>query len=265
MTSDALSVFKENQKKSWALFAPIEIFTTTAAAALVNFSGVKAGDKLLDVGCGTGVVAITAANRGAKSIGLDLSPDLVLRAKENAIIAGLDIHFEEGDVESLPYDDNTFDVVLSQFGHMFAPRPQVAIQEMTRVLKPKGILAFSTWPPDLYVGRLFGLVAKYSPAPEWVSPPSLWGEPAFIRQQLGDSFEKLIFNQGMMNFSALSFGHYRRSVETTIGPVLKLIHDNQQNPETIKQFRLELEDLFNDYYKNNAIEQHFLMSKANKK
>ncbi|MBS0288345.1 MAG: methyltransferase domain-containing protein [Proteobacteria bacterium] len=265
MTTDALTIFKENQKKSWGLFAPIEIFTTIPAASLVNFSGAKSGQKLLDVGCGTGVVAITAARLGAHVSALDLSPALIERAQENADIAEVKVNFQEGDVESLPYADGSFDVVLSQFGHMFAPRPEVAIKEMLRVLKPAGTIAFSTWPPDLYVGRLFSLVAKYSPAPEWVSPPTLWGDPNFIRQQLGNLVENLTFDQGTMLFTALSFGHYRKSVESTIGPVVKLLQEAKDNPEKLNQFRKELEKLACNYFIDNHFKQHFLMSRAFKK
>lgn len=262
MTTDALATFKENQKKSWGLFAPIEIFTTMPAATLVNFSGLKSGQKVLDVGCGTGVVAITAARFGAKVSAMDLSPVLIERANENAAIAEVQVNFQEGDVESLSYADDSFDVVLSQYGHMFAPRPEVAIKEMLRVLKPGGTIAFSTWPPDLYVGRFFSLVAKYSPAPEWVSPPTLWGDPNFVRQQLGNRVENLTFDQGTMFFTALSFGHYRKSVESTIGPLVKLLQESKDNSEKINQFRQELANLAREYYVDNHFKQHFLMSKA---
>src|SRR4029079_8419210 len=101
-----------------------------------------------DVACGTGVVSVTAARAGATVSGLDLTPELLERARENARIGSFDVEFREGDVEALPFGDAEFDVVLSQFGHMFAPRPQVAIAEMLRVLKSGGTIALSTWPPE---------------------------------------------------------------------------------------------------------------------
>ncbi|WP_429570898.1 class I SAM-dependent methyltransferase [Paraburkholderia sp. JPY419] len=82
---------------------------------------------------------------------LDLAPALNERAK-NAALADVEIDFREGDVEATPYDNASFDVVLSQFGHIFAPRPEVAIVEILRVLKPGGTIAFSTWPPEDFVG-----------------------------------------------------------------------------------------------------------------
>lgn len=265
MTTDTFADFKDMQKQSWGLFAPLEVVTIITAASLVTFSRIKQNDKVLDVGCGTGVVAITAARMGAKVSALDLSPKLIEQAQKNIAIANVDIEAREGDVENLPYPDATFDAVLSQFGHMFAPRPQVAINEMLRVLKPGGTIAFSTWPPSLYVGKLFHLVSKFCPPPEGVSPSPLWGDPHFVKQQLGDAIEDLMFDQGMMRFPALSLGHYRQSVETTLGPVLKLVQESKDNPARLKQFREELEALVSHYYSDNHIHQHFLMSRARKR
>src|SRR5262245_25680840 len=130
MSEDAIAKFKAAQRQGWKHFAPLEAMTTPVAARLVKHANVRAGQEVLDVGCGTGVVAITAARIGARARGLDLTPELLERARENARIASLEIDFREGDVEALPFADATFDVVLSQFGHMFAPRPEIAIAEM---------------------------------------------------------------------------------------------------------------------------------------
>src|SRR4029077_38066 len=142
----------------------------------------------IDVGCGTGVVAITAARIGARVRGVDLTSELLERARENARIANLEIDFREGDAEALPFNDAAFDVVISQFGHMFAPRPEVAIAEMLRVLKPGGTggtIAFATWPPELLIGSSFRLVASYMPpSPPGVSPSPQWGDVAIWHKRL---------------------------------------------------------------------------------
>jgi SAM-dependent methyltransferase len=141
--ADPFARLKASEREHWASFAPAAIFSTVPAAKLVKFAQVSPGQRVLDVGCGTGVVAITAARRGAKVSGLDLSPDLLHRARDNAVTAGVEIDFLEGDAEALPYPDATFNIVLSQFGHIFAPRPEVAVREMLRVLKarrPSGLL-----------------------------------------------------------------------------------------------------------------------------
>lgn len=264
MTTDPYSAFKKAQKASWGAFSPLEVVTTIPAATLVNFAQIAPHQTVLDVGCGTGVVAITAARAGAKAFGLDLSPELIRRAHENTELAKVKVELQEGDAEALPYPDQFFDVVLSQFGHMFAPRPKVVVQEMLRVLKPGGILAFSTWPPDLYVGRLFRLVEKFSPLPTGISSPTLWGDPGFVREQFGGRLKDLSFDQGLMQLPALSLGHYRHGIESTLGPIIKLVRESQGDLTQLNHFRAELEILAAQYYSNNHIHQHYLLSRGRK-
>lgn len=263
-TPDPYIAFKNVQKESWGLFSPLEVFTTIPAAALVKFSHLTARNTVLDVGCGTGVVAITAAKMGAKVSALDLSPALLERAKVNTALAKVNVDWHEGDVEALPFADHSFDVVLSQFGHMFAPRPQVATQEILRVLKPGGTIAFSTWPPSLFVGSLFDLVRKYSPPPVGVPSPSLWGDPNYVREQLKNRAVELTFDQGVMCIPALSLGHYQHSLEASLGPISKLVKDSHQDATQLNLFRVELEKLATQYYEANHIHQHFLMTRAKK-
>ena len=184
---DALMQFKELQKQTWTGFAVLENFTGTCAPRLVRFAGIGRGTAVLDVGCGSGVVALTAARAGATVTGVDLTPELVAHARENASLAGLAIEWREGDVEELPFADGVFDAVVSQFGHMFAPRPEVAVGEMLRVLRPGGTVAFSTWPPELYTGRLFAMLGKYvlTPPPSGVPPSTQWGDPSVVRERPG--------------------------------------------------------------------------------
>ena len=107
---DPITKFKEAARVSWSTFAPFEMITGTTAPELVRFAGVRAGSRVLDVGCGTGVVALTAARRGAQVTGADLTPELLERARENAEISGYDVDFHESDVEALPFGDASFDV-----------------------------------------------------------------------------------------------------------------------------------------------------------
>jgi SAM-dependent methyltransferase len=264
-SADPFAKFKAAQREGWASFAPVEVLTTIPAAKLVKFALVAPGQRLLDVACGTGVVAVTAARRGAKVSGLDLTPALLERARENADVAAVDIDFTGGDAEALPYPDASFDVVLSQFGHIFAPRPAVAMREMLRVLKPGGRIAFSTWPPEHFTGRMFAFVASFSPpasgaaAPE---PPPLWGDPNVIRERLGASVTDLAFERDTLIVPALSLAHFRARQEKTLAPLTKLIASLQNDPSRLARLRTEYEALAAQVFEDNTLHMHFLMTRA---
>ncbi len=261
---DPFASFKAAQKVGWAHFAPLEVFTTLVAAQLVKFARVHEGQQVLDVGCGTGVVAVTAARSGAKATGLDLSPDLLERARSNSQVASVSVDWHEGDVENLPFADATFDVVLSQFGHIFAPRPEVAVAEMLRVLKCGGTLAFATWPPELFTGRMFQITSRYMPASQPdVPPPPLWGDPRVVLDRLGTSVHDVKFDRRTMAVPALSPQHFRRSIERSAGPIMKVVETlSATDPARLAAFRGEYDALINEYYEDNIVRQDYLLTRA---
>jgi SAM-dependent methyltransferase len=261
---DSFDNFKGVQKEGWAYFAPLEMVTSFPAARLVKFAGIHPGQRVLDVACGTGVVAVTAARLGAKVTGLDLTPELLERARYNSKIAEVEVDWREGDVESLPFDKDSFDVVVSQFGHIFAPRPDLAIAEMLRVLKPAGTIAFNTWPPELMIGRMFALASRYAgPPPPGVAPPGQWGDEAVVRERLGSAVRNIVFDTGMMLSPALSPQHFRTLSERTVGPVVKLVQTlSASDPAKLAAFRREYDAVVADYFEDNAIHQRYLMSRA---
>jgi SAM-dependent methyltransferase len=263
---DVYETFKIAQKEAWAHFAPLQAITTPAAALLVKHAAVRAGSHVLDVACGTGVVAITAARLGARVTGLDLTPELLRVARENAATAAVEIDWHEGDVESLPFVQDTFDVVVSQFGHMFAPRPEVAVLEMLRVLKPGGTIAFSTWPPELYVGRMFAIVSRYlPPPPPGIAAPPLWGDANVIRERLGHAVRDIVFDRATMLVPTLSVPHHREMTERTAGPVRKLVESlTSADPLKLAAFRQEYEALAAEYFDDNLVRQGYLMTRARK-
>lgn len=257
--------FKQNQKQGWAHFAPLEALTIPQAARLVRHARVESGDRILDVGCGTGVVAITAARLGAHATGLDLTPELLERARENARISQVSIEFREGDAESLPFEDASFDLVVSQFGHIFAPRPELAVSEMLRVLKPGGTLGFSSWPPELYVGRSFALIGKYMPPPPGVPSPALWGDPRIVQERLAGRVKNIAFDRACMMVPVLSPQLHRTNGERTIGPLIKLVEElSATDPGKLSQLRVEAEALTTEYLEGNILRQDYLLTRAAK-
>ncbi len=265
MSMDPFAEFKAKQRETWSMgnFGDIAVFTTPVAGHLARFARVTGGQAVLDVGTGTGVVAITARRLGAKVTGLDLTPALLAQAKESAAVVGLDdIAWHEGDAEALPFADASFDVVLSQFGHMFAPRPEVAMAEMLRVLKPGGIVAFATWPGEQLIGRLFSLNAKYVPPPQGVASPVQWGDVATVRQRLGDKVKNLHFERGIMGIPALSPQHVRLLQEAKAGPFIRTVLALQQDPARLASWRNEVDEMVNEYLRDNVVRHEYLLTRA---
>lgn len=269
VNADPFAKFKAEQRETWATFVPVENTSIIPAARLVKFADVTPGQKVLDVACGTGVVALTAARRGAKVCALDLSPVLLERARYNAELAAVAIEFVEGDAEALPYANATFDVVLSQFGHIFAPRPAVVLTEMLRVLKPGGRLAFSTWPPEHFVGQMFSLLQRYAPPPpagsEKPAPPVQWGDPNIVRERLGAAVSELTFARDTLVMPVLSLAHMRVAQEKTIGPLTKVVATLQADPAKLAQLRADFEALAAVSFHGNAMHLPFLMTRAIKR
>jgi len=261
---DPFDQFKSAQKQGWAHFAPLEATTMLPAARLVKFAGIAPGMRLLDVACGTGVAAIPAARVGAKVTALDLTPELLERARFNATLAGVEIQWHEGDVEKLPFADSTFDAVISQFGHIFAPRPAMALAEMLRVLRPGGTIAFSTWPPELLTGRMFTLVARYMPPPPVpAAPPVQWGDQNVILERFGNAVRDVTFERAVMLAAALSPQHFRAFTEKTAGPLIKLVEIYEKSdPAKLAEFRREYDAIAAQYFEDNALQQGYLMTRA---
>ena len=263
---DGIAEFKEAQKEGWKNFAPLEAITTPAAARLVRFAGISSGMRVLDVGCGTGVVAITAARLGARVDAIDLTPQLLEHARENARIAQVDVEFLEADAEQLPFCDGQFDAVVSQFAHMFAPRPEVAVSEMLRILRLSGTIAFSTWPPELLVGRTMQLSSRYAPPPlPGVASPVSWGDPQVVTQRLGQAVTDLVFDRQFILVPALSPQHFRVNLERSAGPVIKMVEAlASKDPERLQTFRREFEGVVGQYMENNQVRQDYLLTRARK-
>jgi Methylase involved in ubiquinone/menaquinone biosynthesis len=148
------------------------------------------GSQLLDVGCGSGQLALMAAKDGLEVTGVDIAGNLVERARARAEAEGLRARFEEADAEALPFEDETFDVVASLIGAMFAPRPDLVAQELLRVCRPGGTIAMANWTPQGFVGHMFKTVSTFI-APSGMPSPVLWGDDTTVRERLGKGLSDL--------------------------------------------------------------------------
>lgn len=154
-----------------------------AAEQLVVDLAVRPGDRVLDVGGGTGNAALAAARRDADVVCTDIVPELLVHAERRAEVEGLAFATEVADACALPFPDASFDVVVSTFGVVFAAEPEQAARELLRVLRPGGRLGLTAWRPDAPGGRLLALLARYDPA--GAGDPLRWGTPEGVEGLLG--------------------------------------------------------------------------------
>lgn len=185
-TPPGLTEMKQRTRATWAAGD----FPAIARRALwpvgerlVQRIGIGRGEDVLDVACGTGNAAIRAAQAGGRVVGVDLTPELFEAGRREAADAGVEIEWVEGDAEALPFDDASFDVVLSTFGAMFAPRHAVTAAELARVLRPGGRLGMCNWTPEGAQGRMFRALGSFAPPPPpFAEPPLTWGTEAHVRE-----------------------------------------------------------------------------------
>jgi len=170
-----------------------------SAGAFLDRMRVSSGQAVLDVACGTGQLAIPAARAGARVTGVDISAPWINQADRRARAEGLAACFDVGDVESLPYDSDEFDTVISLIGAMFAPRPALAASEMLRVCQPGGRIIMGNWTAEGFVGDFFRLVGGYSPPPDMPSP-LLWGDEDTVRQRFADGVSELRLDRSSLHF-----------------------------------------------------------------
>lgn len=197
--TDALAAFKNGQRAVWAsgdFAATSERTIWDVGARIVRHLGIRRGEDVLDVACGSGNAALRAAKAGANVIGVDITPELFVRAQELAEQEGVWLELIEGDAENLPFEGASFDAVVSTFGHMFAPRHRVAATEIARVLRPGGRCGLVAWTPEGEFGRLFKILAEYTPPPPDIAePPLLWGDEQHARAMFEDTGVELQFKR----------------------------------------------------------------------
>jgi SAM-dependent methyltransferase len=169
---------------------------------IVRRMEIRPGEDVLDIACGTGNAALRAAAAGGRTVAVDLTPELLEVGRALAGEARVSIDWREGDAEALPVKDASFDVVLSVFGCMFAPRHQVTAREIARALKPNGRFGLCNWTPEGASGKFFRAIGAYMPAPppDLAQPPLLWGSENHVRELFKDTGVKLEFARETVEF-----------------------------------------------------------------
>jgi SAM-dependent methyltransferase len=175
------------QQQAWATgnFHRIGVSQVVVGERLVRAVGLRAGQQVLDVAAGAGNTSLAAARRFGEVIASDYVPDLLGTAARRAEAEGLPLKTEVADAQNLPYDDASFDVVLTTFGAMFAPDQDKTAGELLRVLKPGGKLGMANWTPTGFIGQLFALGTRHAPPPPGLNPPSRWGTGEGLQELLG--------------------------------------------------------------------------------
>lgn len=187
-----MAALKERLRATWMSgdYGQFAKYLEPGALEFLGRLGVEPGMRVLDVACGAGQLAIPAARAGARAAGVDIAANLIEQARARAAAEGLDVRFDEGDAEALPYGDASFDLVVSLFGAMFAPRPERVAAELLRVCRPGGRIGMGNWTPQGMVGDMFRTIGRYVPPPP-MPAPVLWGDEATVRERFGAGVAEL--------------------------------------------------------------------------
>src|SRR5918995_2140818 len=211
-TQNADAELKARHRKMWAAGdypQMVETFLTPLGPRLVEACRVGSGTRVLDVAAGTGNASIPAALAGARVTASDLTPELLEAGRARAAAAGAEVEdWVEADAERLPFDDASFDVVMSAIGVMFAPHHQLAADELVRVCKPGGTIGLLSWTPEGMIGSLFRTIGPFAPPPPpGAQPPPLWGSEAHLRDLLGDRVELTTVERDVLDVTAFERPH----------------------------------------------------------
>jgi SAM-dependent methyltransferase len=213
---------------------------------IVRRVAVAPADDVLDVACGTGNAALRAAQAGATVVGVDLTPELLEEGARLAEQLGVEVRWVEGDAEALPVEDASFDVVVSVFGCMFAPRHRVAAAELARALRPGGRLAVCAWTPDGAMGEFFRTLGGHlPPPPEFVQPPLLWGSEEHVRELFADTGVDVEFTRELIEFPRMSTDEEIEFATSKFGPLIlarRMLEPQGRWPELIGDLRRLLEN-----------------------
>ncbi len=203
-----MNTIKSRMKATWMSgdYGTFATYMESGAIKILESWHIKPGSTLLDVGCGAGQVAIPAARAGVNVTGVDIAANSLEQARARAKAEGLNVQFDEGDAEQLPYPDGSFDTVVSLVGAMFAPRPERVAAEVTRVCREGGRIMMVNWTPNSFVGHMFKAVGKHVPPPQGVPSAMLWGDEATVRERFKDGIKDLKLTKHFYSSWTYPFG-----------------------------------------------------------
>jgi SAM-dependent methyltransferase len=246
-STDPLAALKLAHRATWAAgdYAAVARHITDGPVRdALAAARLRPGARVLDVATGSGNVALAAAATNARVVGLDLVPELLDVAHARAQETGLEIEWVHGDAEALPFTDGSFDAVTSVFGIQFAPRHQVAADELVRVCRAGGTIGLVNWTPEGLIGQMFQIMGRYLPAPPaFASAPPLWGDERHVRELFSGHDVTLSFTRGYNTFAFDSVDAYQTFFEQRYGPTIKAQEKLAQEGRW-EDCRAELRELF---------------------
>lgn len=217
------NAIKQRQQATWASgdFAIIGTTLQIVGESLAEAVDVRAGERILDVAAGNGNATLAAARRFARVISTDYVPHLLEKGAVRAKAEGLDIQFQVADAEALPFENGSFDAVLSTFGAMFTPEPGKAARELIRVVRSGGRIGMANWTPEGFIGELFRVIAALVPPPAGTQSPMLWGTEPRIVELFGSEATDIRCVRRDFNFRYRSAAHWIEVFRNFYGPTHK--------------------------------------------
>jgi SAM-dependent methyltransferase len=260
---------KQRHRSMWAQgdYAAVATEVISALGArVVEAAGITAGQRVLDIAAGSGNVALPAARTGAQVVASDLTPELLAIGRSAAEAEGVELEWRVADVEALPFDDNSFDVVVSCVGVMFAPHHQAAADELVRVLRPGGRFALVSWTPAGFIGQLFATMKPHvAPAPAGVQPPPLWGSPDHVRSLFGERVDHLTFTTSELAVDRFASGiEFRDYFKARYGPTVVAYRGLADDPARVADLDQQLAELGDRALTAGVMRWEYLLSTGTK-
>ena len=261
---------KQKHRAMWALGdypAVAHDIVAPLGEVLVEACLVTTGDRVLDVAAGTGTVAIPAAEAGARVTASDLTPELLAVGAATTRGTGLDITWEEGDAEALPYADAAFDVTTSCVGVMFAPFHRAAADELVRVTRPGGRIGLVSWTPEGFIGQMFSVLRPYAPPPPpGAQPAPLWGAEDHVRELLGDRVDGVEATRAHLVVDRFADGdEFRDYFKENYGPTIAVYRAIADDPDRVTLLDAALTDLGDRHLDGGVMTWEYLLLTARRR